>query len=41
MLTDLWNTGNRYSAERLAAMIGLGELSFDWLAEELMEQVKD
>ncbi|HWQ32909.1 MAG TPA: hypothetical protein VNQ79_08640 [Blastocatellia bacterium] len=40
MLVDLWNTGLRYSAERLAAMIGLGELSFDWLAEELMQQVK-
>lgn len=38
MLTDLWNTGLRYSADELAALIGLGELSFDWLAEELMEQ---
>jgi hypothetical protein len=40
MLTDLWNTGLRYSAERLATMIGLGELSFDWLAEDLMQQAK-
>ncbi len=40
MLTDLWNTGNRYSADRLAAMIGLGELSFDWLAEELIKQAQ-
>jgi hypothetical protein len=40
MLIDLWNTGRRYSLERLATMIGLGELSFDWLSAELTEQVK-
>jgi hypothetical protein len=39
MLIDLWNTGNRYSAERLASLIGLGEISFDWLASEMLEQV--
>ena len=33
-LIDLWNTGGRYQAEELAKMIDLGELSFDWLAEE-------
>jgi hypothetical protein len=38
-LIDLWNTGNRYSAEALASLIGLGELSFDWLASELLAQV--
>ncbi len=35
MLIDLWNTGQRYTVEELAAMIGLGELDFDWLANEL------
>jgi len=40
MLIDLWNTGQRYAVEELAAMIGLGELDFDWLASELLEQVE-
>ncbi|MDX2043134.1 MAG: hypothetical protein SF097_18080 [Acidobacteriota bacterium] len=31
MLIDLWNTGQQYSVEELAAMIGLGELDFDSL----------
>ncbi len=38
-LIDLWNTGQRYTVEELAAMIGLGELDFDWLANELLEQL--
>ena len=33
-LIDLWNTGGRYQAEEMAKLIDLGELSFDWLAEE-------
>jgi transcriptional regulator with XRE-family HTH domain len=37
MLIDLWNTGQRYTVEELAAMIGLGELDFDWLAKELAD----
>lgn len=40
MLIDLWNTGQQYSVEELAAMIGLGELDFDWLAAELLGQVE-
>jgi hypothetical protein len=39
MLIDLWNTGERYTAEELASMIGLGRLDFDWLAAELLDQV--
>ena len=35
-LIDLWNTGGRYQAEELAKMVDLGELSFDWLAEECL-----
>ncbi|HEX4945995.1 MAG TPA: hypothetical protein VFZ34_05005 [Blastocatellia bacterium] len=35
-LIDLWNTGGRYKAEVMAKMIDLGELSFDWLAEECL-----
>jgi hypothetical protein len=39
-LIDIWNTGGRYQCEELAKMIDLGELSFDWLAEELQEQYR-
>ncbi len=39
MLIDLWNTGQRFSLEELASMIGLGELDFDWLATELQEGI--
>jgi len=39
-LVDLWNTGQRYTVEELAAMIGLGELDFDWLAAKLLEEIK-
>ena len=35
-LIDLWNTGGRYKTEELVKMIDLGELSFDWLAEDLL-----
>lgn len=38
-LIDLWNTGQRYSVEELAAMIGLGELNFESLTTEFMNQV--
>ena len=33
-LIDLWNTGGRYKVEEMAKMIDLGDLSYDWLAEE-------
>ncbi|MFN0120133.1 MAG: hypothetical protein ACKV2V_06495 [Blastocatellia bacterium] len=36
MLADLWNLGFRHSPEQLSRMIGLGELSFDYLATELL-----
>lgn len=39
-LIDLWNTGQRYTVEELAAMIGLGELDFNWLTSELLERLK-
>lgn len=39
-LIDLWNTGGRYQAEELAHMIDLGELSFDWLAEECLANLQ-
>lgn len=38
-LIDIWNTGGRYTAEALASLVGLGKLSFDWLASELLEQM--
>jgi hypothetical protein len=39
-IIDLWNTGQRYTVEELAALIGLGELDFDWLAAELMGKIE-
>ncbi len=38
MLVDLWNTGQRHTVEEMAMMIGLGELNFDWLVEDLLGQ---
>ncbi|MBC7912397.1 MAG: hypothetical protein H7Y30_17960, partial [Pyrinomonadaceae bacterium] len=32
-LIDLWNTSSRYNVEELARLLGLGELSFDLLAD--------
>ena len=37
-LIDLWNTGQQYSVEELAAMIGLGELDFENLLTEAFDQ---
>jgi hypothetical protein len=34
-LIDMWNTGSRYTVEELASLVGLGELSFDLLADSL------
>lgn len=39
LLIDVWNTGGRYGAEELAKQIGLGDLSYDWLASELVRQL--
>lgn len=38
-LIDLWNTGQRYSAEELARIIGLGDLDFDCLVSEALNQI--
>ncbi len=39
MLIDLWNTGHRYTLEELAALIGLGELDFEWLVSDLLAAI--
>lgn len=39
MLIDLWNAGQRYPVEELAALIGLGALDFDSLAAEMIEKI--
>lgn len=39
MLIDLWNTGQRHSVEELARMIGLGELDFESLIVETLNQI--
>jgi hypothetical protein len=38
-LIDLWNTGQRHSVEELAAMIGLGDLDFDCLTADTINQL--
>ena len=40
-LIDLWNTSSRYSVEELANLIGLGEISFDLLADNLKAALKE
>lgn len=37
MIIDLWNTGHRYTVEELAQIIGLGDLDFDGLADEMLK----
>ncbi|HKX31978.1 MAG TPA: hypothetical protein VJ302_30100 [Blastocatellia bacterium] len=41
MLIDLWNTGQRYTADELASMIGLGPLDYTGLAVDLVSQLND
>ena len=36
-LIDLWNTASRYTVEELARLIGFGEVSFDLLADNLID----
>ncbi|MBA2732507.1 MAG: hypothetical protein H0U54_06410 [Acidobacteria bacterium] len=40
-LIDLWNTSSRYTVEELARLIGIGEISFDLLAESLIAAMKE
>ena len=40
-LIDLWNTSSRYTVEELASLIGFGEISFDLLADSLIEAMKE
>jgi hypothetical protein len=38
-LIDIWNTASRYGVEELARLVGVGELSFELLADELTTAV--
>ena len=40
-LIDLWNTSSRYTVEDLAKLIGFGELSFELLAESLIDALSE
>ncbi|HEX8649574.1 MAG TPA: hypothetical protein VF708_01945 [Pyrinomonadaceae bacterium] len=40
-LIDLWNTSSRYTVEELARLIGFGEVSFDLLADTLVDALKE
>jgi hypothetical protein len=39
-LIDVWNTASRYRAEELARLLWGGDLSFDLLADALLEELK-
>jgi hypothetical protein len=40
-LIDIWNTGSRYSVEELASLLGFDEISFDFLADDLIKAVRE
>jgi hypothetical protein len=40
-LIDLWNTSSRYTVEELARMVGFGEVSFDLLADTLIDTLDE
>jgi len=40
VLIDLWNTSSRYTVEELAQLLGLGEISFELLADNLIAAMK-
>lgn len=40
-LIDLWNTASRYRVEELARLVGFGEISFDFLADTLIEVMRE
>lgn len=40
-LIDIWSTGSRYTVEELAKLIGFGEISFDFLADNLIEAIRE
>jgi hypothetical protein len=40
-LIDLWSTSSRYTVEELASLIGFGDLNFDLLAEQLIQEVEE
>ena len=39
-LKEIWNTGDRYDADEMAAQIGIGPINFDLLIEELNRELK-
>lgn len=40
MIIDIWNTGHRYTVDELARLVGLGDLDFDGLADEMIGACK-
>jgi hypothetical protein len=40
-LVDIWNVGCRYSVEELAKQIGFNEISFDFLADDLIKAIRE
>ena len=39
-LKEIWETGDRYTADEMAAQIGIGPLAFDRLIEEFNQALK-
>ena len=39
-LKEIWETGDRYTADEMAAQIGIGPISFDLLIEEFNQALK-
>jgi hypothetical protein len=39
-LIDLWNTGQRYSIEEMASLIGLGTIDPAWTLDELSRELR-
>jgi hypothetical protein len=39
LLVDVWNTGQRHTVEELASLLGLGRLSYDWLASASLNEL--
>jgi hypothetical protein len=40
LLKEMWETGDRYTADEMAAQIGIGPIEFDPLIEEFNRAVK-
>jgi hypothetical protein len=40
-LRDVWNTASRYSVEEIARLVGLGEISLDFVGDSLLAAIRE